>query len=132
MPREFTRHRRYAHRRIFVINDQTTLRLVPSLAKEIGLWESLVLLQLEFLISISDHEHEGRRWTYQSVSDLHESSFHFTSRATVGRALKSLEEQGLVIRGNFNRAAFDRTSWWALDEEGISKLQSLRIDDSPR
>ena len=129
MPRDYTSLRRHQRHRIFVLNDQTVLRLHPALAVEIGLNESLLLLQLEYLISISRHEHEGRIWTYQSLNDLQENYFPFLSRATIGRTLKSLEEKRLIIRGNFNRAAFDRTAWFALDEEGIAQLTAIRLGE---
>ena len=127
--RQLNRHRRH---RMFIINDSGTLRLSPALAQEIGLIESMVLLQIEFLISISEHEREGRTWTYQSSRDLTDKYFPFLGKSTVHRALKSLKDQGYLICGNFNRAAFDRTSWWALNEEKLAELEAIRFEDSPR
>lgn len=66
--------------RLFVLNDPHALRVNAALAMEIGLNESIVLLQLEFLISISDNVREGRIWTYQSLSELQEAHFPFWSR----------------------------------------------------
>ena len=94
---------------------------------EIGLNESVVLLQLEFLISISDHVHDGRVWTYQSLADLRDHYFPFWSKATIGRAIQALVERDLIDVGNFNRAGFDRTSWYALNPAGLARLSSLRL-----
>ncbi len=96
---------------------------------EIGFNESLVLLQLEFLISISDHVIDGQVWTYQSYQDLKDRYFPWWSIATISRTMKSLEEKGLIISGNFNRAGFDRTQWYALNEEGLRSLESIRLED---
>src|SRR5215213_1933292 len=95
--------------RLFVLNDPHALRVSAALAMEIGLNESMVLLQLEFLISISDNIHDGRVWTYQSLHDMRESFFPFWSKATIGRAIQALVARDLIIVGNFNRVGFDRT-----------------------
>jgi hypothetical protein len=114
--------------RLFVLNDPHALRVSAALAVEIGLAESMILLQLEFLISISDNVHDGRVWTYQSLNDLRVSYFPFWSKATIGRAVRSLVERDLLIVGNFNRAGFDRTPWYALNPEGLARLTSLRYE----
>ena len=117
-------------RRIFVLNDPFALRVSPHLAEEIGLNESIVLLQLEFLISISDNERDGRVWTYHSLDDLRATYFPWWSRATIARTIKALEERGLILIGNFNRAGFDRTQWFALNYDGIESLRSVRLETS--
>jgi hypothetical protein len=114
--------------RLFVLNDPHALRVSAALAMEIGLNESMVLLQLEFLISISDNIHDGRVWTYQSLNDMRENFFPFWSKATIGRAIQALVERNLVIVGNFNRAGFDRTPWYALNPDGLRALTSLRYE----
>ena len=95
--------------RIFILNDPHALRINAALAMEIGLNESVLLLQLEFLISISDNVQDGRVWTYQSLQELKERFFPFWSTATISRAVKRLVELELITVGNFNRAGFDRT-----------------------
>jgi hypothetical protein len=114
--------------RLFVLNDPHALRVSAALAMEIGLNESMVLLQLEFLISISDNVQDGRVWTYQSLNELRETYFPFWSKATIGRAIQSLVERDLVIIGNFNRVGFDRTPWYALNPDGLRQLTSLRYE----
>ncbi len=113
--------------RLFVLNDPHALRINAALAMEIGLNESVVLLQIEFLISISDNVHEDKHWTYQSLADLRDGYFPFWSTATISRSIKSLVERELIIVGNFNRVGFDRTQWFALNPEGIARLSSLHL-----
>jgi hypothetical protein len=117
-------------RRIFTLNDPYPLRISGELAAEIGFNESIVLLQIEYLVSISTNEREGRFWTYHSLDELREKFFPWWSRATIARTLKSLEERQLITIGNFNRAGFDRTQWYTLDFEGIATLTSIRVDTS--
>jgi len=97
----------------------------PKLAVEIGFNESLLLLQLDFLIAISNHEQEGQRWTYQSVTDI-QKMFPFWSRATINRVIKSLENRGLINVSNFNRKKYDKTRWFAINIEEAEKLTSIR------
>ena len=117
-------------RRIFTLNDPYPLRISGELAAEIGFNESIVLLQLEYLISISTNERDGRLWTYHSLEDLREKFFPWWSRATISRTIKSLRDADLIIVDNFNRAGFDRTQWFALNYDGIGGLESIRVDAS--
>jgi len=116
----------FAANRVFTLNEPNAPRLNPALAAEIGLNESILFLQLEFLIAICHHEYDGKRWTYQSVTDL-ERIFPFWSRATINRTIHSLETHDLISVGNFNKAKYDRTRWFAMNMERAAKLKSLRV-----
>lgn len=117
--------------RLLVFNDPHPMRVEKELAAEIGLNESILFLQIEFLISISRHEHDGRLWTYQSLQDLHDNYFPWWSLMTISRIIKALEKRELLIVGNYNKSGFDRTQWFALNEEGINKLQSVKLQPAP-
>jgi hypothetical protein len=113
--------------RIFLPNDPHPMRIYKDLACEIGLNESIVLLQLEFLISISDNEVDGRIWHYDTLADLKKKHFPFWSISTISRILTNLQDMGLVTIGNYNKYGFDKTQWFALDHENCSKLLSITI-----
>lgn len=117
---------KYESNRIFVLNEPNAPRLSPQLAVEIGLNESILLLQIEFLIAVSEHEIDGNRWTYQSVTDF-QKMFPFWSRATINRTIHSLEEQGLIVVANHNQLHYDKTRWFALDWTGVRKLESVTL-----
>jgi len=119
-------------KRLLTFNDPQPLRIDRRLAIEIGFLESVVLLQLEFLISISHNEREGQFWTYHTLKQLKERHFPWLSQATICRTIQSLEEKGLIVRGHFNRSGFDRTQWFALNYDGIGRLTSVRTgEDAP-
>ena len=61
--------------RLLTFNDPHPMRIDRDLAAEIGLNESILLLQLEYLISISSNERDGRLWTYQSLTNMQEVYF---------------------------------------------------------
>jgi DNA-binding PadR family transcriptional regulator len=113
--------------RLLVLNDPYPMRISSELAQEIGLDESIVLLQLEYLISISAHERDGILWTRQSLTELHDKYFGWWSVPTISRVLKSLEKMGLVKIENYNKHGYDRTQWFALNSDGINNLHSVAI-----
>ncbi len=46
----------------------------------------------------------------------------FWSESTIKRTIKSLEKQGYLISGNFNRSKMDQTKWYSIDYEKLSEL----------
>lgn len=61
---------------------------------------------------------EEKTWMFESQEDI--ANFLEMSPDEVNRAIKSLEKAGILIRGNFNKNKFDRTSWYTLyDQEKI-------------
>lgn len=113
--------------RIFVLNNPNAPRLCPDLAEEIGLHESILLLQIDFWISISTaEEHDGLKWTYQSTRDI-QRTFPYLSVMTINRTINSLVKKTLIILGNFNKLKFDKTRWFAINFEGCQKLRSIAI-----
>ena len=109
-----------------MINEPYTLRVSPALAEEIGLNESIILLQIEFWISITNHEYEGRRWTHQSIREMQKKAFPFWSISTIHRAIRNLLEAGYLTEGQFNKAKYDKTRWFALGEK-LKNINSVRL-----
>lgn len=115
---------------IFTPNNPTAPRICPELACEIGLNESMILLQIEFWIRLSGTlRDDGKYWIYESVTDFR-GVFPFWSRMTINRAIHSLEDKGLIHVGCFNKLKYDRTRWFALNLEGVTKLETVRLGDT--
>jgi len=121
---------KFQENRIFVLNNPNAPRLSPELAREIGLIQSVLLLQLEFWISIGNNYKEGRKWTYQSSRDIEAFFCGIFSDSTIQRAMKSLRDQELIIVKNYNRMRSDKIPWYALNLEGIKKLKSINVTES--
>lgn len=114
--------------RLFVLNDPHAMRISPELANEIGLNESIVLLQVEFLMRLNTEERDGKQWIYHPLEYWHEEHFIWWSVTTIGRIFKSLEKMGLIfINGKYNKLGYDRTQWVALNYEGLAKLSSIKV-----
>jgi hypothetical protein len=56
--------------------------------------------------------HDGYYWTYNSLAAFC-TQFPYLTKRQVETALKTLEEKGYIKSGNFNKAQYDRTKWYA-------------------
>ena len=65
------------------------------------------------------HEHDGRFWAYNSIPAFAEL-FPFWTGKQVRRVIASCIEQGALLTGTFNEAAYDRTLWYALSDECLT------------
>lgn len=63
-----------------------------------------------------EHLHEGRTWTYNSVS-AYKDLFPYLSYDQVRRALERLVAAGVLVTGNFGSVGRDRTTWYAFRDE---------------
>ena len=67
------------------------LEVLPTLARAIGLNEAIILQQLHCRLERSDHEHEGRRWVYNTLEQWQEQC-PFWSIPTIKRAFTVLRK----------------------------------------
>lgn len=63
------------------------------------------------------HFFDGRYWTYNSISAFSEIYPYFTEKQ-IRNAIDKLIEGGLIVKGNYNKLAFDKTTWYALTDKG--------------
>jgi hypothetical protein len=113
-------------------DNQVVLRLSPTLAAEIGLNESIVLMQVQYLTSISEYQIDGEKWIRGSLPELIERYFPFLSPATLSRVFHSLERAGLLHVGRFNKFKYDRTQWFRLNVDNCTKLNGFYIFQNER
>lgn len=106
-----------------------------SVAEEYGLECAVILNQLSGWISHNKanntNYHEGRYWTFNSIRAWKELLPYFTEKK-IRIALEKLEKEGLIISGNFNKSAYDRTKWYALTEKGESILPKRQMEKPKR
>src|SRR5690625_929921 len=106
--------------------DEYPLLVLPSLAKEIGLNEALVLQQIQYWLGKKLNYEDGRYWVYNTYEGWAEQ-FPFWSVSTIRRILGKLEKDGLVISGNYNKMGADRTKWYSIDYEKLSELVQSNV-----
>ncbi len=89
-------------------------------ARIYGLHEAIMIQNLQFWIeknrSNGRHLYDDRTWTYNSVKAF-SSLFPYLSASAVRRTLNSLQEQGVIVSGNYNASQYDRTMWFAFADE---------------
>ena len=102
--------------------DEPPLQVLPSLATKIGLNEAIVLQQFHYWLQRSNNIKDGYKWIYNSYKGWNEQ-FPFFGKNTLIRTIKSLEKQGLLITANYNKAGFDKTTWYRIDYDKLSLLK---------
>lgn len=117
----------YQENRLFILNDRQSLRINSELAMEIGLNESIVLLQLEYLASISGNAKDGKKWVYNSAQEWKDKYFGFWSIETIRRILNSLVKKGFLTEGKYNKKKYDKTRWFALNFDDLRRLNSIKV-----
>lgn len=103
----------------------------PQLAERIGLNEAIVLQQLKYWLSETGAgvEHAGRRWIYNSVEQW-QQQFPFWSVDTVKRALKSLQNQGIVLVEQLAKSRHDHTNHYAINYESNALIDQGNLHQS--
>ncbi|MGP4116440.1 hypothetical protein ACS4N0_04615 [Levilactobacillus zymae] len=96
------------------------LQVLPSLAVRVGLKEAIVLQQFHYWLQRSGNNRDGYKWVYNSYDEWHKQ-FPFFSKVTLRRTINSLEKQGYLVSGNYNKAGFDKTKWYRIDYQRLSK-----------
>ena len=92
-----------------------------SIAEEYGVNCAIIFQNLGFWIDKNEanerHFYDGRYWTYNSVKAF-EKLFPYFSPKQISSILKKLEENDLIMSGNYNKSAYDRTKWYAFTDKG--------------
>jgi DNA-binding PadR family transcriptional regulator len=70
--------------------------------------------------------YDGKYWTYNSVYAFTQE-FVYLSEKQIRNILHKLETKGLIITGNYNKIAYDRTKWYSITEKGLEILDKLGI-----
>ena len=102
-----------------------------EVAKEVGIIAAVIFQNIAFWCQHSEANglnfHEGRYWTYNSVKAMREM-FPYLSKSQIDTAVHKLIDAGLVVKGNFNKSAYDRTTWYAMTENGKSIFQKSEME----
>lgn len=98
-----------------------------QIAAEYGVYEAIVLENLNFWIMKNEanekHFYDGRYWTYNSAKAFAQL-FPYFSEKQIRTILGKLETAGLIVSGNYNKSAYDRTKWYALTEKAYALYQT--------
>lgn len=104
-------------------------------AVKYGIEEAIMIENLSYWIeknaANNRHFHDGRFWTY-NTAEAFTKLFPFWSAPQIRRIMKSLEEKGVIIVGEFNDSSYDRTKWYAFADTFVQNTQLDLTKSSPR
>ena len=97
-----------------ILYNKRPLIVNPELACLIGLNEAIILQQIHYWLENckknGSNYHDGHYWVYNTYNQWNEQ-FPFWKVDTIRRTIKKLEKSGLLITGNYNKLALDKTKW---------------------
>lgn len=106
-----------------------------GLAEKYGIVEAILINHFEYWIELNRTNdrnfYEGRYWTFNSMKAFIEI-FPYLSEKKIRNALKHLQDEGLILTGNFNRSSYDRTLWYAFSDLAESILPKGQMEESKK
>jgi DNA-binding PadR family transcriptional regulator len=113
--------------------NESPLMFQPTLATKIGVNEAIALQQLHYLLNPKFNKNikDSKCWVYNSYPEWKEKEFPFWSEGTIQRVFLSLEKQSLVDSRRLTKNSRDRTKWYTINYDNVSKLD-LVVGTSPQ
>lgn len=100
--------------------NERPLVVLPGLAEALGsVDEAIILQQLNYWLQKSAKIHDGKRWVYNTLDAWMAQFPWIKSKTTLKKHLNRLAKLGLVLKGNYNKAGFDRTAWYSIDYQQL-------------
>lgn len=102
-----------------------------DIATKYGILEAILLDNINYWLLKNEanekNYHDGNYWTYNSTRAFAEL-FPYASQRQIQTALKKLINEGILITGNYNEYACDRTLWYAFTDKGKSIMRKCKMD----
>lgn len=118
--------RTFSQNRLFTQNNPLSPRICPELASEIGLNESIMLLQYEFWIATEGEERDGHLWVRKTVREI-KAVFSFWGTSTINRMIQKLTDSGYVVAGKYDEADAKNGRWLRFDFDVLATLKSIKV-----
>lgn len=100
-----------------------------DVATEFGMGAAVIFQNIAYWVRHNeankreDHFHENKYWCYNTMNAYLEL-FPFLTEYTIRKALKDLEEKGMIVTGDFNEKPFDKTKWYGLGPVGEKVVEA--------
>lgn len=93
----------------------------------LGFEETMLLQHFDYWrLNNSDKEffkRDGLIWTYNTRKELLKI-FPYMNETKITRVTEKLQKLGLIVKGNYNKLAYDKTVWYAITPKGIALFES--------
>lgn len=100
--------------------DDTIYNFSTQDALKYGVNEAIILYNIRFWLkknkANNSHVFKNRYWTYNS-NIAFSKLFPFFNTRQVNYAIEKLIKSGILLKDNFNHSAYDRTSWYSINED---------------
>lgn len=99
--------------------NKNPIMIFPCEVEEYGVVEAIIIQQIRNWTTYNErqgtpsHNHEGHWWCYGSMTFWSEMTG--INEKTLYKKFKSLEDDGLLISGCFNKLKLDRTKWYRVN-----------------
>jgi hypothetical protein len=105
------------------------------IAERYGIPSAVLLKNIYFWIEKNKanetNYYDGYYWTYNSKKAFADLFPYLTPRQ-IDYALQKLIDDELLITGNYNKVAYDRTLWYAITKKGYSILQNCEMETTKK
>lgn len=116
--------------KLLCVKDNINVRTFNSeVAERYDIYVAMVLSQINYWLqkytekNDSKHNKDGRFWVYNSFESWREQ-MPYMSISTIRRATKKLIDEGILLKGNYNKSPIDKTSWYTIDYDKLDDLFS--------
>lgn len=75
----------------------------------------------------NNNNFDGRWWVYESIHALSER-FDYMTENQIRKAINDLVKDGILCKGNFNKTAYDRTTWYTFTESGCAIFTEIELE----
>lgn len=99
-----------------------------------GVDKAVILYNIRFWLEKNkandrdSHKHDGYYWTYNSAKAF-AKLFPYYRQHKIHRLLKQMEDDGLILASNYNKAAYDRTKWYSMPEFSIEDVDNKHFTE---
>ena len=104
-----------------------------EIAADVGIPAAIILHSIALWCEKNERDgrnyHDGRYWTFDTLADI-AVKFPYVSYRTTRRAIAELVEKGYLLTGNYNKATFDRTCWYAPSDKTLAFYPTGIMDNS--
>ncbi len=98
--------------------------IAKDFSPTMALWMAHLAHWTERNLANNKHLHDGFAWCYDTLDALCDS-FPYYTRRQIETMINNSVNEGLVVRGNYNKTEYDRTCWYALTPKSYFYFQHL-------
>lgn len=94
-----------------------------EIADKIGLESAVIIQNIYYWVRKNADNNlnfvDNHYWTYNSVRAF-TKQLSFLSEKVIRNRLNTLEKEGYILSGNYNKSSYDRTKWYTLTSKGFT------------